>query len=1145
LPDQLLGTSLGSDHFPSHFLRSKQVFTKTSCAGPFRSTFATDQGYALVLTASHAIIWPYAASSSAGDVLSITIPEWCRDSNGLPLLGTLVSNATCAAPGLVVLAPHTGKIIYWETATNAAFPGMARQRQNGLQGAIPGLLSGEYAIDVINAEPSGVVVTLSSGRVAHVAVRDPQGKSNVSVNFLRSAPRLGHIGLLDGIKSVLGNYSWRKNVAAARAGESSQRGQRDIIIASSAGLFEIWDTHWNNVNVLCTQVDMRRDICEALGHENLGDKCEHDLEILDLVVVPGEQRTTSQAGQAGRQDTILFCLVLLTHESSPRKIAVIKSRLLGSEIHIVSAHEVENPNFFQGIIAKPRLQVPKPWDTAFIVWGQFVILVSLTRIEESPSAQLLMDSNSFPRSFQDRLQFRNEEKYEILGSGGEDQSSEHKNPACLVMIRGFGLIRIAALPRRHPENDLEVARVTAKQKLEQAVFYGTMSNNPLDFDNEGGMTFPPEELEEAALDICKELLQSNSRFISSAALSVDQHLRLRAKSLNDLVCQLTRRRIPVSRRTRWELLWGAEKLAAHRALWKVEECFRRQREGSPTFLSRVLNLMSEKFKTKSQPVREGGDDHVRDWFIKDTYRMEHAIPWIFNAIRDSKGGRGGDQFSEQILQASELSLAILETAFRFREDQAALYGLTEEPLENGILLSSYEGLPEFWTSQTMVYSETEHMLDLELDSCRSWMQQTVSRMTNPDPVILSQIARNSFRRLRILGKMHLERVQWLSAQDESKLGDERLSVEESHKKQRKWQLFKLAGIGQLQGAIYLAEEFRDMDALVELMVELQDQIKDQKVSHNLSSEIPAVVIDDMDAFAQKIGSYFEKFGEPWADAFFSRQIIVGQPGMLLSMREYQPHVTRFLKKFPGYARLAWINEVIGEDDYESASRTLQNLALEQESNLWDKRVEISLAKLTRLATWEKTGRPKNEDGHGSIRKLDDLAEIGGIQELVYEHILPALHGAIDQRAALELAMDHFGKHVVANRPALRELLEDALARMIDRQVLAVEQLVDLLTLMDSVHFLEGDESGLLGREFHLALRILRLSGYADTDPTYHDVLQKMIWRRCMIRDDWEAIGETDLRPDAELESHVRDTALFRTLTECAAEGKDSQVQVQN
>jgi nuclear pore complex protein Nup133 len=204
--------------------------------------------------------------------------------------------------------------------------------------------------------------------------------------------------------------------------------------------------------------------------------------------------------------------------------------------------------------------------------------------------------------------------------------------------------------------------------------------------------------------------------------------------------------------------------------------------------------------------------------------------------------------------------------------------------------------------------------------------------------------------------------------------------------------------------------------------------------------------------------------------------------------------------------------------------------------LWDKRVEISLAKLTKLASWERAGHPEEASGQDEIRTLDAIAELGSIQELVHGHILPALHGAIDRKAELELAMDHFGKYIVSNRPALKELLEEALAKLIDRQALGVDQLIDLLTLMDPVHFLEGEESGLLGREFHLALRILRLSCYADTDPAFYDVLQKTIWRRCMIRDDWETIGKRQLRLDAELESYVRNTSLMRALTESASEG---------
>ncbi|KAL1998440.1 hypothetical protein VTN02DRAFT_6182 [Thermoascus thermophilus] len=1106
-------------------------------SAPPESFFATDQGYALILTQCYAIVWPYAISESfpsPADVFTVMIPDSCRDPSGGTPLGVFVSNTSTELPGLMVVIPSTGKIIYWETVSHAAVLGLVKQKQNGLQGSVPGLLSGERVTEIINAEPSGIIVTLSSGRVAHVAVRDPQGKPTVTVNFLRGMTRISSRGFLGGIKSVLGGSSWRQEVAASRSGESSQRGQRDIIIATSTGLLEIWDTHWNNGNTLKKQVDVKYDICEALGQDHIESGSQHNLKVLDFVCAPWQDNDASDP--AIDRAMSLFFLVAVHQSQDLTTLAVVRMTISisTSETRVVSTHPVERQKLPSNLTKlKPRLHIPKPHDTAFIVLGQTVVLLSLTQMKESPSSQLLVDSNRIPVPFQDCIRFRDEEKYKVLGSGFEDQSDEQKHSACLVMVRGFGVIRITVLPRQSPESDFEDAQITAKHKLEQAVFYGNMLDSPLDFVNGNELDFPPQELEQAALDICKELLQSRSKFISSAALSLDQHLRLRAKALDDLALHLMRHGCP-SRLTRWQLLWGAEKLAAQRAMWKVEEGFRKKKSGKPTFLARVIELMGEKFKTKYE-YQNGESDRVRHWFIHDTYRMEHIIPWIFNAIRDPKGNisRNGRQFSDQVLEASELSLSVLETAFRFREEHAGLYGLGDEPLEDGVLASGYEGLPEFWTSRSVGYAETGHLLDLELDSCRSWLQQTAPRNETPDSHILRQIARNSPRQLRVLGQMHRERVRWLSAQSDSKSTDESLAIETAHLKQRKWQLFKMAGIGQLRDAISLAEEFRDMGALVELIVELQDQAKGRNIHQGVSEE-DSCADEDLKRFGQRIASYFDRFGESWADAFFSRQISVGQPGVLLAMRSYQPYVTRFLRKTPGRSRLGWINDIIGENDYNTASRSLENLAIEHEFDLWSQRVEISLAKLTRLASWEKSAAFEQSDVREEIKRLDDHAEIGMVQELVYEHVLPALHGAIDQKAELELAIDHFGK-LTENQPSLHEILEDSLGKLVAREVISVEQLVDLLTLMDPVQFLEGEDNGLLGREFYLALHVLRLSGYAHTDPAYYEALQKLVWRRCMIRDNWEVIGETSQKLDDEVESRVRDTALFRTLAECLKE----------
>lgn len=1095
-------------------------------SGRARCVFNTKTGFALLLTESRALVWSYSTGASQLDseTLPLSIPEWCT-SDDTALMGTLVSNVTNAIPGLLVVAPSTGKLIYWESASNAAFVGIAKQKQSGLRGAIPGLLSGEHVTDVINAEPSGIILVLSSGRVAQVTMRDPQGKPGLTVNFLHRGYTNG--GFFDGLRNVLGSGSWRKEIAGVRTGASLVRGQRDIYILSSSGLLEIWDSHWNNVNTLRAEIDIQGDIYQSLGLAT-DAKPNYSMRILDFVA-SHEESKTPQSGEV-QQNTTLFFLALMSQGPSTKILAVVKAETHHDSVEILSSHIIENPNIVNELEThKPKLHITRPSNTAFIVIGQKVWIVSILGLEPTPSAQLLDGGISKP--FQDRVQFQSGDKYEIIGTGSNAEGMELENPTCILMLRGYGLISISALSSQLEDGG--VASVTAKQKIEQAVFYGTMTNTPLSFNDDGEPTFSVEELEYAALEICNDVLQSNARFIPHATMSIDHNLRLRSKAMSDLAAELLRRRVALSRRVRWELLWAGEKLAAQRAIWKLEEEF--QKTWKPeTFLSRAIGLMNEKFKTKHDSIKTSEKDHVRQWFFHDTFQMQHIIPWIFNAIRGSKGpgGRTSAAFLAQVYQASELSLAALESAFRFREDHALQYGLGEEAFENGVLLSSYADLPEFWTSENMVYSETGSMLDLELESSRSWQQPT-SNSGQPDSDMLPQIAKNSCRRLYVLNMMLEERTQWLSAQNDPKLKEEGISMKETNHKQRQWQLYKMAGIGQLQGAISLAEEFRDMGALVELMVELQDQIKNHEADAEAKSLLP---LKDMSSFSQKIGEYFNSFGEQWADAFFSRQIKVGQPGVLLSMKDYQVHVTRFLRKFPSYSRLAWVNDILGEQDYKTASDALEKLALTQEANLWDKRVQLSLAKITKLASWEQTASLDKSENKIWRRRMDELGELAGIQELLYEHILPAMHGAIDPKAELELAMEHFGNRV-SDRPALKEVLEELLARLIRGQALNAEQLINLITLMDNdVQFLEGEESEAFNREFFIALRVLRLSDYATSDPAGYNYLQKLIWRRCITRDDWCTILKSQSQSDDDRKSLLRGTALVKTLAECMAEG---------
>lgn len=1117
--------------------------TYTSCSSltqllfsePFRCVVSSEYGYSLALTQYRGIIWRYASSASSpapNDVLTFPISNPSKGASEPLPLGAFVSQI--GDPGLVVVIPSSGLITYWQTISSMAVVGLVRQKQNGIQGTVPGMLSGEVVTDIINAEPSGLIISFSTGRVAHVAIRDAQGKPAVNCEFLRGSMRGNGGGLFGGLKSVLGGGSWRKEVAAVKAGASVQRGQKDVVIATGSGVFELWDTHCNNGNTMKTQIDLKSQLFGALRDfdTSISNEDERDFKVLDFGIDHGNSQVSRVEENAGR-DVSLFVLAAVPNERQAASLFVVQLTISNGDAAVGFVRPIDSYDFPRDAepSAKPKLHLPKPGNSAFIILDKAIILLSLAQTAESPTSQLLTDTDNTPSYVQDCIHFRTDNDFSIHGSGVEDSDNhQRKHPSCLIMVRNVGMVRVSSLLSQS-DLPLHEPKLSVKSRLEEAVFFGSIRNNPLDFTHNKDFVSRVDEVEQAALDISEEILRSSSRFIPSTTASMEQHLQSRARTLENLAKYLRSHCHPISRVAKWTLLWGAERLAAQRAIWRVEEEIRGNSGSTQTHLDQVLGQMGEKYKTKIDSDK-GENDRVRHWLIHDTWRMEYIIPWLLNGIREHGTNipKHGRLFAEQLAQSSSLSLATMETAFDFREDNAVVYGLSDENLDNGVLVSGYKGLPEFWTSQEVGYVEANNLLELELHSCIGWMQKKLPKNDTPDAQTIAKIERGMPRQFRVVARMHTERCRWAAEQEDEKLRSDFLQMDAEHWKTRRLQLFKLGASGQMDEAITLAEGFRDMKALVELMLETYDELKDKEKSNPETFEAEIIKYDE------KINGYFERFGESWADAYFSRQVSTGTAGGLLQMSQHQAALTKFLRKKPQFHKVSWMNDIIGERDYGMAAKTLANLAINQESDLWGKRVQLSLGKLTKLAALEKNPAAEQENAPAMIKRFDDQTELSLIQETLYEHILPCLHGAIDERAELQLAVEQFSNAMVKGKPALHEVLERGLGKLVARESMQADELINVLTLMDPVQFLEGEDDRIIGHEFYLSLRVLYLSDYSQTDAVYYGALEKIIWWRAMVRDNWEAINQTEKKGDQQVESEVHSTALFTTLTECLIEG---------
>ncbi|KAI9835558.1 MAG: hypothetical protein M1819_002009 [Sarea resinae] len=1124
--------------FPDHFRTEKNA--------RLHGAISFSHGYALAITATQAHIWSYTSPQSLpAESFSFELRNASRGlSDPLPIGSLTTRSASSTKPGLVIVMPVSGQIIYWESIASAATADLMRQRQQCVEGSIGSMLSGETIVQIVDAEPAGFVLNLSSGRVAHLRVRDPQGRPAVLVQVLRSyGASSGGGGLFSGLKYVLGGGGWRRDVVATRAGKSHVRGQRDVVIASAKGIFQCWDINWSGHVTLRGEFDAGQEIKASVG---LDAQDEHSYEVLDFAFAPVTE-TSTDVSIAGPGSEISIIALVASRASNGPGYSLIEL-LLGNDrvkvqmVHKIRCYTTPVPAYVEW---KPRIYLPEPAHTAFVVFDTAIVLASLKGPENTPESQLLFDSHKLPEPFEDAIDFRKDTDYHVVGCGVEDSYDKRmprmndetqlaKHPGCALLIKGYGVVRVAAFEPKENNDDIQQAIITAKSKIEQAVFYGANSENLLSFSGRSEVQFPQDEVEMAALTISDEITKTTSEFIPALNPSLDQQLRQKAIALQNLALHMKANYPPLSRLTKWKLIWNAERIASGRAIWKSYDSRLKHKDRKhSTLLSEIVVLMNEDLK--SEPDPELGElDEVRQWFIKDIWRLENLVPWAWKAVVEvyNEGTKDHPTIMGLISEADDISLGALETAFRFRELNAEIYGLENEPLQDGILTSAYEGLPQFWTSTWPVAHTTKNLVDLAREMALShWNKPLVEG--GPDPKVVKKVGEENVRLVEMCCLTYIEHYRWCLAQEEDAMRNAGTHVKLAHFGVREVQMTKLSQLGLTDQAIALAEKYGEVKALVSLVGEEVGDLSLRIAEPGVSAEEAAFAENRLLRMQELITRYFGKFGDDWARALFINYIRQNRLGSLLDdNNEFQPYLSRFLRQDPRWSKLCWINDITGEHDYLNASNTLLDIAQKQEKDLWGKKVELSLGKLAWLAGHEGK-QVSDEDIQDRVESINDELTLVEIQERVFNHMHPALYGAIDDKAALQLAMDQYGVETVKGKPALHQLLELGIASLVSHQTMNPEQLINVLTLMDSTSKTEDThgEDSIAGQEFTLALQILRLSE-KGMNKDRKALMEKIIWRRCMIKDDWEEINNTANMDDAAVEQTTHDTFLFRTLRDC-------------
>jgi len=938
-------------------------------------------------------------------------------------------------------------------------------------------------------------------------------------------------------------------------------GERVVAAATSKGRIQVWRVQRGGNHDVLAETDARDDIVNAIRSRDptIDGAFAETFEVLDLAFVPRglEQKHKDMTGltQAVDDDDestqhLLLLVAFRGKEQAPYSLVEVAVSQGTDRVGMVRTLSSYSNPINRNATDRPRLYLPKPAIVAYVVFDRAVVIASIAQPPDTPDSQLRDDSNALPPTFEDVVDLSDREGLEVVGSGAEEpagplqeaesaRSYRHKtkNPATVLIVRGVGLIRVGAtdVDRFGSERP---PRVTAKSKLEQAVFFGSKDDNPLVFEGRRSPQFSSKEIGDAALQLSHDILSSCTPYIASLPASIADNLTSRSNYLHKLMVHLNALKVPLDRQTRWALLWNAEKMATAKEIWLQHQQFLSDRADTKgaakkSLVSEIVEYIHE--DEKKNPDRSVGEvDAVRHFFLNDVWRLEIFIAWAYEVIKyvykehllDDKG------ITRLVYEAVEINSLSLQKAWEYRVTNAPFYGLDRKELDRGILLDGYEGLPEPWTSTFFIINNAKRLVEL----CYQWLDQyyppQVDTPGAPDPGLIESIR----EKLPELTGLYLDGLQeharWAKTRSdvqEQQYGDR---CAKTYAEDRYSKILRLKDFKLWEEAVRVAERHYSLRAMAEVMVEEVRTLRLDAMSRDIPPSRATELRNRAALREEQISDYFKSFSDKFA--FCVYDILLRDEGIKAVLdfpRDDGGYVTRFLRSKPELARISWIHDVEGEKSPRGAADTLLDLGLNQEQQMWNKKIELSLAKLALMAAGARASSarrhsslvPRGQDDTGKlVANVDRNLRLIKIQDKLYNWVVPTITTAVDEAAELVLAMEGHSSRIPKKHKALVQLFKDSMSRLLKHEALDAPTLIDLLTLGTY----DNDDSAYSEDLFYLAL-VATEQGMAGDE---QQEARRLIWRRCLIRDDWSKINNTHLQDDEATKLAVDGTALWGALS---------------
>jgi nuclear pore complex protein Nup133 len=1087
--------------------------------------------HALAITPTKAIIWEYAVHAANSNQRLFDIPFPARPGEPLPFGALVPGVAGSHDLGLFLISATSGKAVYYESVDRAASLGLFHDRKSGVEGSIP-IASTEALTDLVSADHAGFIATLSSGRIVQLTLRDAQGKARISSQFLKIT-EAGAGGVLGSFTGFL-KANYRRDLSAVHTRGLSQRGHVQVIGLTERAEILLWDLDWSGRSAFTASIDFRDALLPELkdvASPEFSGYVDNAVAI-DFAITDGRSQSRELVSSRAEQPLSLFVLIRVGSQDMHQYFLV---DLIISGDRNISVDRIVNLRTYHSDAPlssqrQPRLVVPKTGHTAFVSFEDATVLVSMSKLEvEGPEAQLQALSLQ-SQNFEDTIHLRPSYAFQNMC----EEQNRGSQASVLSFVKSGGLVRIAATNANSSPGG---ARIPAKSKIEQAVFHGTLQQgNIIEFSRKSASGHDLGEVEEAVLAISDEILRASTSFtqiISPSPASMEVHLSTKAKALKALVDHVVRSYPALSRSTMWRLLWDAERLAAGQQLWITFEehitLTTKNGKRKATVLDELCSWFTEEpFATRPELAEE---DPARRFFIGGLHHLEKLLHHLRVFLQDFQEDqtKSPQEGFKVVVQANDIWLRTLETAFAFRSEHCGDYGILPELIDDGILSNvvEYTDLPEFWTSTAVQVEHTLRVTNLSRELAKKYFEP--EQLDEDGERMAAEVAEDNPRLVQLYCLQYQESINWRSAHRDAKQREYAQQLRDEFHHERYKQLRKLADVGKAEAGMRLAEKYQDMHTLTDMVIAEDQYLEEYSREHDSDKSQIAQFRKDLKL---RVKRYFDRYQQQWSNAFFDKLFSSNSSGAKLvrAQVEWQEPLTEYLRAHPSRAKLCWINDVTEVLDYAHASQVLAECAQKQETKLWSKKVELSMSKLALLAA-EEAGQSIQGDAvfNGDVRPAQDELTVVQVQERLYKHLLPDIIASMDHQAEVEICMKKYANRV-GDFPALRQVLEHSLDLVLDHRTLSVEELVDVLTLMD-VEVTTDAEYNFQGSEIYHAL--IALDGAAaGLPPSRFETLLAVIWKRVYIYDDWAALNIHKKKTDEERTYAIRKSAMWNTIYHC-------------